>query len=76
MEQYLNKYYESGDSLIKVLHLLDSDEGSLFVCLNYSYNHKYFHIETFKESEFKEWYEVNEISGYDVMPEIKASNLL
>lgn len=76
MEKYLNKYYESGDSLIKVLYLLDSDKGNLLVCLNYSYNHKYFHIVTFKESEFKEWYEANEIRDEDVMPEIKADNLL
>lgn len=76
MKECLNKHYQSGDSLIKVLYLLNSDEGQLIVCLNYSENHNYFHLDTFKECDFREWYKDNEIEGDDVMPDIKASNLL
>ena len=73
----INRYYESGDSLIKVLNVIDSDKGSLFVCLNYSTNHNCFDLRTFTEQEFKEWYEANEINdGDELMPTAKADNLL
>jgi hypothetical protein len=77
MEEYLNKYYETGDSLIKVLNILDSDQGSIFVCLRFSTHHNCFNIEINNEGEFMQWYESNEIKdGEFIMPEVIAKHLL
>jgi len=73
----INRYYESGDSLIKVLNIIDSTEGSLFICLRYSYNHKHFNIEINNKTEFEEYYEANEINdGDEMMPITEAKHLL
>lgn len=73
----INRYYENGDSLIKVLNIIDSTEGSLFVCLRYSYNHRYFNIEINNEADFMEYYEANEINdGDELMPIAEAKHLL
>ncbi len=73
----INRYFESGDSLVKVLNVIESDEGLLYVCLNYSDVHDYFSLEIFTESQFKEWYEPNEkVDGEFLMPIAKAKHLL
>ena len=57
--------------------MIDSDKGGLFVCLNYSYNHRVFNLMTCTEDEFNDWYSANEINdGEALMPIAKADNLL
>lgn len=72
----INKYYKNGNSLIKVLSIVESDEGSLFICINYNVNFKIFDLRPFNEKEFKVLYEVNEINnGNEFMPIVKAEDL-
>lgn len=73
----INRHFECGDSIVKVLNVIESDEGLLYFCLNYSDVHNHFSLEIFTESQFKEWYEPNEkLDGEYLMPIVKAKHLL
>jgi hypothetical protein len=77
MNEKVGKYFENGDSLIKVLSVIETDIGNVYICLHYSSNHKFFHIENLIESDFQEIFEPNEISyGEDYIPIVNGKQLL
>jgi hypothetical protein len=76
MERFINRYYENGDALIKVLGIIKTDLDDMFVCLKYSYNHNVFNIETYLKNDFLDWFEANELNDGDViMPLVPASDI-
>jgi hypothetical protein len=56
-----NKYYENGDSIVLLIKVLQSNEGKLFICLNYSCNHRMYNLDVLPESEFMKYFAGNEI---------------
>jgi len=75
--EYINKYYENGDVLIKVIAVIDSDKGLLLICISYSYNHDAFSIDTLTYESFRKWYESNEkTDGEYLMPLFKTDNTI
>lgn len=72
----INNWYENGDSSIKVLSIIETNEEPVYVCLRYSSHHAMHNIENMTETDFKEYYEGNPLheDNYtdDIIPDISC----